>query len=136
MSENAINPDHYKDPSGVECRDIAQHLGFNLGNAVKYIWRHDQKGKPIEDLKKALKYLEWEKSMMIEKQYVEVSIAVKNFKKWQDYIGHTFSDVMRFKIYAIQSIVWACLTMDVSNLTSAEMAISELIEIHEAYQKR
>ena len=32
-------------------------LGFNLGNAVKYIARHKHKGKPLEDLKKALWYL-------------------------------------------------------------------------------
>jgi hypothetical protein len=31
-----------------------------LGNAVKYIWRADLKGNPIEDLKKAVWYLERE----------------------------------------------------------------------------
>jgi len=34
------HPDHYnKHPSGVECIDIVEHMSFNLGNAVKYIWR-------------------------------------------------------------------------------------------------
>jgi hypothetical protein len=34
----AINPSHYKEhPSGVECIDIVEHMGFNLGNAIKYI---------------------------------------------------------------------------------------------------
>jgi hypothetical protein len=32
-------------------------LGFNLGNAVKYIARCDHKGRPVEDLQKALWYL-------------------------------------------------------------------------------
>jgi hypothetical protein len=32
-------------------------MGFNLGNAIKYIWRADEKGKRIEDLEKAVWYL-------------------------------------------------------------------------------
>jgi hypothetical protein len=35
-------------------------MNFCLGNAVKYIWRADLKGNPIEDLKKAVWYLERE----------------------------------------------------------------------------
>ena len=35
-------------------------LGFNLGNAVKYISRAEAKGTPIEDLKKAMWYLDRE----------------------------------------------------------------------------
>ena len=47
-----INPTHYKThPSGVECIAITEHMGFCLGNAVKYIWRADEKGQAIEDLK-------------------------------------------------------------------------------------
>jgi hypothetical protein len=32
-------------------------MGFNLGNAVKYIWRADLKGNQVEDLKKAIWYI-------------------------------------------------------------------------------
>lgn len=32
-------------------------LGFNLGNAVKYIARSDLKGFPIQDLRKAAWYI-------------------------------------------------------------------------------
>jgi hypothetical protein len=35
----------------------AHKLGFNLGNAVKYILRCDHKGTPLEDLKKGAWYL-------------------------------------------------------------------------------
>ena len=54
------HPPHYTShPSGVECIDITRHMGFNLGNALKYIWRadlkHDDNG--VEDLKKAIFYL-------------------------------------------------------------------------------
>lgn len=52
------HPPHYSaHPSGVECITITEHMGFNLGNAVKYIWRADLKGNSIEDLRKAAWYV-------------------------------------------------------------------------------
>jgi hypothetical protein len=52
------HPHHYTShPSGVECIDITQHMGFNLGNALKYIWRADLKGDAIEDMEKARWYI-------------------------------------------------------------------------------
>lgn len=59
--KDAINPSHYKaHPSGVECIEITEHMNFNLGNAMKYIWRADLKGQTVEDLKKAKWYIERE----------------------------------------------------------------------------
>ena len=53
------NPPHYnKHPSGIECIQITRHMNFNLGNAVKYIWRADLKNDAIEDLKKAAWYIQ------------------------------------------------------------------------------
>lgn len=59
---DAVNhPLHYtKHPSGIECIQITEWMGFNLGNAFKYIWRADLKGNVIEDLKKARWYLDRE----------------------------------------------------------------------------
>lgn len=55
------HPTHYTShPSGIECIQITEHMGFNLGNAVKYIWRADLKENAIEDLEKAKWYLERE----------------------------------------------------------------------------
>jgi hypothetical protein len=52
------HPQHYTaHPSGVECLTITEHMGFNLGNAVKYIWRADLKADALEDLRKAAWYL-------------------------------------------------------------------------------
>lgn len=52
------HPQHYTaHPSGVECITITEHMGFNLGNAVKYLWRADLKHDAIEDLKKAAWYV-------------------------------------------------------------------------------
>lgn len=55
------HPKHYTShPSGVECITITQHMGFCLGNAVKYIWRADLKADAIEDLRKARWYIDCE----------------------------------------------------------------------------
>ena len=55
------HPQHYTShPSGVECITVTEHMGFNLGNVVKYIWRADLKADAIEDLKKARWYIERE----------------------------------------------------------------------------
>ncbi len=52
------SPSHYTNhPSGVQCIDITKHMGFCLGNAMKYIWRADLKEDAIEDLQKAVFYL-------------------------------------------------------------------------------
>jgi hypothetical protein len=53
------HPPHYTShPSGVECIEITRHMGFNLGNAMKYIWRADIKGSAIQDLEKARWYID------------------------------------------------------------------------------
>lgn len=59
MIKEAVNhPAHYNaNPSGVECIVVVEHMSFNVGNAVKYLWRADEKGKPIEDLEKAAWYI-------------------------------------------------------------------------------
>jgi hypothetical protein len=56
--DNVNRPPHYiSHPSGVECIQITEHMGFNLGNAIKYIWRADLKADAIEDLRKAAWYI-------------------------------------------------------------------------------
>ena len=55
------HPSHYRSDSGFEAIDVieAWNLGFNLGNALKYISRAGLKDKnrEIEDLEKAQWYL-------------------------------------------------------------------------------
>lgn len=57
--EDPVNhPKHYTShPSGVECIQITEHYGFNIGNCIKYLWRAGLKNDMIEDLKKAQWYL-------------------------------------------------------------------------------
>ena len=69
------HPSHYtwlKDLCGIEVIDITRHMDFNLGNSIKYILRsghkkeegYTDKQKTIEDLKKAIWYLNDEINML------------------------------------------------------------------------
>jgi len=58
--ETVNHPAHYNEhPSGVECITIVEEFNFNLGNAIKYIWRAGLKPdiRAAEDLRKARWYL-------------------------------------------------------------------------------
>lgn len=74
-SEAVHSPRHYTSQvPGIECIDVVQHFNFARGNAIKYLWRCGEKGPPIEDLKKAIKYCEFE----IQRLTNEAIRAVKN----------------------------------------------------------
>lgn len=59
------HPPHYNNGPAVcdkcgdciECIEVTRHMPFSLGNAVKYLWRWQDKGG-LEDLKKARWYLD------------------------------------------------------------------------------
>lgn len=58
MHDPVNHPNHYlSHPSHIECIEVTEHMNFCLGNAVKYIWRADLKDDAIEDLKKAVWYI-------------------------------------------------------------------------------
>lgn len=58
MSDPVNHPTHYTShPSGIEVIRITEHMGFCLGNAIKYILRADHKGNAEQDLKKAIWYI-------------------------------------------------------------------------------
>jgi hypothetical protein len=62
-AEETVNhPPHYNQhPSGVECIVIVEHFNFNLGNAIKYIWRAGLKSpNALDDLQKAAWYIQRE----------------------------------------------------------------------------
>jgi hypothetical protein len=62
--EDVVNsPNHYNNGS-IECIEGIQasmsteaFAGYLKGNCMKYLWRYDYKGKPVEDLQKAQWYL-------------------------------------------------------------------------------
>ena len=67
MTDMVNHPPHYTSHparcgcgQGVECITVTEHMGFCIGNAVKYLWRADLKGDAVEDLKKARFYIDRE----------------------------------------------------------------------------
>lgn len=59
QANDAVNhPKHYTShPSGIEAITITEHMNFNVGNVMKYLWRAGLKAKdPVEDLQKAVWY--------------------------------------------------------------------------------
>lgn len=54
---DAINPQHYKSQSGVECIDVAEVYPYNIANAIKYAWRAGRKDDLLQDLKKCEWYI-------------------------------------------------------------------------------
>lgn len=68
IQDKVEHPSHYtwlKDKCGIEVIDITRHMDFCTGNAVKYLLRaghkseegYSDKDKTIEDLKKAIWYI-------------------------------------------------------------------------------
>lgn len=61
MNDPVNKPKHYrKHPSGVECISINENFTANLAAAFKYVWRFEDKEKPLEDLQKSIWYLKRE----------------------------------------------------------------------------
>ena len=62
LKHDAVShPSHYTShPSGVECIQITRHYNFNIGNAIKYLWRNGLKDEDaqIQDLEKAIWYIQ------------------------------------------------------------------------------
>ena len=63
MSDNVNHPAHYE-TGGIECIDaMVASQGYEcvrdycLCNAFKYIWRCQHKGSRVEDIEKAIRYL-------------------------------------------------------------------------------
>lgn len=67
-AESEVNHPRYytSHPSGVECITVAEYLPFNLGSALKYIWRAGLKSGESADvaLQKALFYITRERGRL------------------------------------------------------------------------
>lgn len=67
FDEISNHPTRYNaHPSGIECITIVEHMPFNIGNAIKYLWRSGLKeNAPTEqDLDKAIWYIQREKERL------------------------------------------------------------------------
>lgn len=78
--ETIDHPFHYNaHPSGVECIDVIEHMSFNIGSAMKYLWRADHKHEsPLEDLRKARWYIDREiKRLSSERPTVDPNLPTR-----------------------------------------------------------
>ena len=58
LYQDPVNhPAHYNQIEGIECIDVIENFCFNIGAAIKHLWRAGHKGDIIEDLRKAQWYL-------------------------------------------------------------------------------
>ena len=75
MTDEINHPMHYNaHPSGVECITVTEHMSFNRGNAMKYLWRAGEKDCSVEgtlkDLEKAIWYINREINFLVEHTYL------------------------------------------------------------------
>jgi hypothetical protein len=75
MNDAVNHPKHYTShPSGVECIQVTEHYNFNVGNAIKYLWRAGLKSEnPLEDLQKAEWYITREIARLRENKRKELN---------------------------------------------------------------
>ena len=75
--DNVNHPSHYTShPSGIECIQITAHHDFCIGNAIKYLWRAGLKQDPdkteldkeVEDLRKAIWYINYKIDLLIKSE--------------------------------------------------------------------
>jgi hypothetical protein len=66
MEHDPVNhPKHYNNSKAkcsecekpIECIDVTRHMSFNVGNAMKYLWRFKDKNG-VQDLEKAIWYIQ------------------------------------------------------------------------------
>ena len=81
MAHNPVtSPSHYTQYP-VEPISICRHLGFCLGNVVKYVLRAPYKNG-VEDLQKAMQYLAWEKETPAEALRIHDWYMVEQYLEW------------------------------------------------------
>lgn len=98
------NPRHYQSGRfGCEAIDLLRHCTYAGGNAIKYVWRHADKGKPVEDLRKAVVYASWVR------QHGDVVVLPGHgpefFGLWNAHVRHRLSglpDVYRAMDYLVR----------------------------------
>jgi uncharacterized protein DUF3310 len=96
---NVAHPRHYNaHESGIECIEIAEHMSFNLGNAVKYLWRAGLKGERGEDIAKA-KFL-LDRVLMdpapnrLSSQSPELHRYIEKLTPYDDWVMRTITSIM------------------------------------------
>jgi hypothetical protein len=96
----AVNhPDHYNSQP-IECIKIAELYNFNVGNAIKYLWRCEYKGNKKQDLQKAAFYIQREIDRDIEVEYW-VDFKGTGLSMYFDELNLEFSNNIYSALYLI-----------------------------------
>ena len=92
--EQVNHPRHYNlHPAGVECIDVIRHYTCDIANAIKYLWRaglkpemgKDDAEKEIEDLKKALWYIEdYRRNYVVDESLFMRHVITMTRQKWEE----------------------------------------------------
>ena len=94
MSNNVQHPQHYNaHPAGIECIEVIRHYTCDIANAIKYLWRAglkpeqgmDDAEKEIEDLKKALFYIDDYRKNMPKTEVIQIPYGKHFFKETTGY---------------------------------------------------
>lgn len=105
--DNVNHPSHYvSHPSGVETINITREFEFALGNAWKYLMRFRYKGKPKEDLEKAVWYMN--DYMCHRDLYAEFSVK-HDLMKTEDLINNARKVIAAEKIPEVKHAMRAIL---------------------------
>lgn len=82
------HPRHYASTCSLECIDVMETIfgpeytaAGCLMNAVKYLWRYKNKGKPEEDLQKAKWYLDYAGGLIDDDDYFELVEAFEKTRR-------------------------------------------------------
>lgn len=99
MANEMVNhPRHYcSHPAGIECIDVIRHYVCDVANALKYLWRaglkaelgKDDAEKEIEDLKKALWYIE---DYLKQKHDTVEEISSRFHERIKELTGHSVNE--------------------------------------------
>ena len=105
--DNVNHPSHYvSHPSGVETINITREFEFALGNAWKYLMRFRYKGKPKEDLEKAVWYMN--DYMNHRDLYAEFTVKLGN-EKTENLINNARKVIAAEKILEVKHAMRAIL---------------------------
>lgn len=119
-AEDKVNhPSHYtwlKNLCGIEVIDITRHMGFNLGNVVKYVLRAGHKSekgysdfdKEIEDLKKAKWYLEDEikfRSGEDTSDQAQINTLKKKISEYEETVAKLTETIHHLKSNPVKGVV-------------------------------
>lgn len=114
------SPPHYTSHgSGVEVIEITRHCSFDIGNAIKYIMRHEHKGSAKQDLDKALWYLNDHLKNFGDKFHVSKPFR-KALCKWLDYEA-SFGENSRYML--IECLEW----LETGDVRHAAQALDKYI---------